>query len=430
MTYIKRFYFLFSFFYLVPIIAVAFVPATVIQGSALDQYILSFVFYILFTLFFFGSIVVFFSAKNFKIPTLSYFEIDSNVSIQNIIFLFTALALTGLILIAIDRIVVRGIDYSLGLRMARYQWLNSTGGGVLGVSGNLLVSFTYSGLFLLFMFFNRIKFKPIYLVILFLCIVGHAALNGGRSNLLIAIFVMIIAYTLRGKSLGSVGGASGSKYFLFVASFAFIFVSIIIYSSAKMGGVDLQNLLYLAIKSFGAIPDEAYFSESHNFFKNLLFYIFSYLFHGSWSSQIALDLDIRDGFYSLATLPFLIINNFFGLGLNLTEKAFDDVGAFITLPGALYYDFGWLGIIFGSLVMAFISSYAIVNLVSCKVINFFTLALYVSLAMFMFMSLILPAYGLVFFYYAVFSLLAIKPTVYIFFRKNIKIRKVNYSNFK
>lgn len=429
MTYIKRFYFWFSVLYLVPIIAVAFVPATVMQGSALDQYILNFVFYISFTVFFFGSTIIFFCKNNFKIPSLSYFDLESNVSIQNIVFLFAVFALFGLMLIAFDRIVVRGIDYSLGLRLARYQWLNSSGGGVWGVSGNILVSFSYAGLFILFMFFDRVRFKPLYLAILFLCILGHATLNGGRSNLLVAIFIMIIAHGLRGKLSGSLGRSksSGSKYFFFVASFSFIFVSIIIYSSAKMGGIDLQHLLYLSIKSFGAMPDESYFSEDHNFFKNLLFYIFSYLYHGSWSSQVALDLDIREGFYSLATLPFLILNNYFGLGLNLTEKAFDDVGAFITLPGAIYYDFGWPGIMLGSFFLALMSAYAIFNLVTCRVMSFFVLTLYASLAMFMFMSLILPAYGLVFFYYAIFSLLAIKPVVYIFFRKRIEIRKVNNS---
>lgn len=422
---INKFFGFFTLFYFSPIFILLLVPGAPEKGQYIELLILNIVFYLIFSLTYWVGVFSLAGDHGIRnrVPnSLSLYRV--NLPINRVVWLLVYLSIIGLFLICFDRIYIRGIDYSQGLRSARYQWLASSSGGLVGVVGNLLVSYAYAGLFLSIAFFARVKYCFISIVVFFFCVAGHAALNGGRSNLLMAIFVIITAFILR-PSGNSREKISNIRFYIFVLLLAsFLFVSSVVTSSARMGGVDLQELLYLTLQSFSVIPDENYFSEDRPAILNMIYYIFAYLYHGSWSAQVSMVMDAREGYYTLSTMPVLLLNNNVNLGLNLTDKAFDDVGAFITLHGALYYDYGWFGVVLGAMFFGLLSSIALTYLTYKKRIGLIVICAYVFLSLFMLMAQILPAFGLVFFYYVLFALLSISVITFVFFGRRLLFYKI------
>src|SRR5690606_20489544 len=92
-------------------------------------------------------------------------------------------------------------NYSLGLRHARYQWLNSTGGSLPSVIGNLLIPFGYVSIFLLIIHYSKLSKISRFLLLTsaIISVFGHSALNGGRSNILLALILAIIAIIVKNK---------------------------------------------------------------------------------------------------------------------------------------------------------------------------------------------------------------------------------------
>lgn len=327
----------------------------------------------------------------------------------------------GFIFMFIDRVFIRGIDYSQGLRVARYDWLETTGGSFFGVVGNLLIPMSYVGIFVFIMYFQRIKGYKFWLMIAVLIgVFGHAALNGGRSNLLLALVMVIIAFILKQDkpfkykllSLKSVG-------FLSIGLGAFYYIAYIIESSASMGGATLAELVPLGVSALYGLPDSEFFSEEHSYLVYIFTYVLSYLYHGQWTAQITSFLAEREGFYFLTSLPTVMMDKYGLLDLQLDQKAFAETGAFISFPGAMYYDFGWFGVFFISSVLGCVLGLVMVFLKSKKPIGAFRIVVILFVLYTLILSPILPAYGLSYLMFILFSFVLLSMFNALIFRRRV-----------
>lgn len=324
-------------------------------------------------------------------------------------------AVSGLIFIFYDRVYVRGINYNDGLRAARYEWLSSTGGGFFGVSGNLMIPLSYFSLFLLIV--NHKRLPKLYNFMLIFSatagILGHAALNGGRSNVLIAVVFSLSIYLFveRRTKLNIKLNLTSLSAFILCGMFLVYMTN----QSAEMAGISVKSLSKLGIESLYGIVDDD-FDQFSNQVIYFIYYILTYLFHGNWTAEISYSLNATPGSYTL--YPFSVILNMLGLIQQPIEPgAFSASGAFISLPGAIYYDYGFIGclILFPLLGVIFGSAIYAIKYCSLGPIG---IGLCLYPVVIMFMSPILPAYGLMYFNFIIYIFIVMGVVNKVFFRKN------------
>lgn len=332
-------------------------------------------------------------------------KITSNID-RNLSFLIIS-PLVGFLLVLYDRTVLRGIDYSVGLRAARYQWLETTGGSIFGLTGNLLIPFSYIGIYFLIIYFEDLKkLQKYYLIIsIIVGVLGHAALNGGRSNILLALIMVLIGFIFRKTNIKTKKQYIFTKnkiIFLLLIIVTFSYISYIIESSASMGGVELKTLVVLGIEGLYGEVDKSFYSEEYNFIHLIFIYMIAYLFHGQWTTQVTYSLINPEGTYTCPPLFYFFLEKY-----HLIEpsgvKYFSETGAFISLPGAFFYDYGFFGIIFLSTFLGMLLGVVFIIIDYSKYIGALKMVFIVSVLYIVFLSPILPVYGLSYFNFIIFS---------------------------
>lgn len=313
-------------------------------------------------------------------------------------------SLIGFALVAYDRVFIRGIDYSQGLRAARYEWLASDGGSLVSMLGNLLIPFAYVGAFLLILHSKLFRWSALLLLFVpfFSVVIGHAALNGGRSNVLLLAVISIVAVVLRQDKFG----CKTLIKIVIVASVlalpAFLYVASIINSSASMGGVDLGVLLIRSVDSLEGRLVDNYAVQHYSDFESIVIYIFSYLVHGQWTAQVIAETTSRPGSYLL--YPFSVILSRLSLVNEPLEPGyFSDAGAFVTLPAAMYYDFGYAGLVLFSAKIGFFLGLSLLLLRCRSCIRGWQLGFIIYFFFIVILSPIVPAYGFSYLNFIVFS---------------------------
>jgi len=356
------------------------------------------------------------------IPKPEMFYIRNNIDFihfkKNISFLSYA-PIIGILMILYDRVVLRGIDYSHGLRTARYAWLETVGGSFFGVLGNLLVPFSYIGIFFLVKYYNQISLrqKTFLLLAIFSGIVGHAALNGGRSNLLLALVIFIIALLFKHKSTIAFYKLTKTKILLTsILLISFMYVNSITKESATMGDASMHTLVQLGTEALYGVPDSTFYNSTHSELIYFLIYSLSYLYHGQWTTQAAIAAPQREGSYASPPVLYQLgVIDPPAPGINL----FSDTGAFISLPGAFYYDGGLMGLLSLSVVLGISLGIIFIMVSFSKTIGGFKMAFIVAILYILILSPILPAYGLSYFNFILFAFIAHSAINTIFFKKNI-----------
>ncbi|MFQ2893026.1 O-antigen polymerase [Aeromonas caviae] len=328
----------------------------------------------------------------------------------------------GFLLILYDRVVVRGIDYSAGLRAARYEWLReSTGGSIFSVVGNLIIPFCYVAIFYLIVYKHSLtRGQRFFLTSSALCgVVGHAILNGGRSNVLIAIFIVLIILIFNVKKSTYDINVKKTKnrfgvYFILVIVATFIIGLTL--QSAQLANISMVELLRLGISSLYGQATEN-FEYIDNDIVAMVVYMMSYIFHGSWTAEAVYSLADKPGSYLL--YPISVIGSSLGIVTRPIELGFfSESGAFLSLPGAMYYDFGFTGVIILSLILGWASAAAVYYLSYKRVTLIgFGIALYPIVILLM--SPILPAYGLIYFNFVVYAFIINGVINVLFFGKRL-----------
>ncbi|AKB07416.1 oligosaccharide repeat unit polymerase [Vibrio cholerae] len=409
---LKRFIYIALVWFFLWLTILLVVPITSYRPNQVFLWVLNFIFIVSVAISFLFALYVLLVSNNSKARKGNVFEIRyiSGYQLELNALISSFGGVIGFLFIFYDRVFIRGIDYTAGLRAARYQWLReTTGGSMFSVIGNLIVPFGYVSLFFLVVFFQDLR--PRYKLLLFLSsllgVVGHAALNGGRSNLLIAIFVCLIIFIFcRKKDFSSNSikrnSITSKVYTYFSLVVVLSFVIYMTMQSAVVANISLVELVRLGVESLYGQPTE-HFDLIVNEYTALPIYIISYLFHGSWTAEALYSINDRPGSYLF--YPISVI----ATSLKVMESPieigyFSESGAFISLPGAIYYDFGFFGVgIFGS-ILGFILG-CVVYTLSTKRVTLLSFGIFLYPIVMFFMSPILPAYGLIYFNFVVYSFL-------------------------
>lgn len=334
------------------------------------------------------------------------------------------MSLIGIVLMSYDRIVIRGIDYSQGSRMARYQWgASSVSGTIFGIMGNLLVPFSYVALFCGYYYFEYLKScKRIFAVFVGVAVpTVHAYLNGGRSNLLILVCfigaIAIIRMTTEKKIIPDFK-LKKVAVLLLIAVLGFYILSVF-YQSITLGGVSLKEYVSILVKSLAG----EYVNESDNSLVNNMIMVFSYLYHGQWMTGLIINtaVETRYGFYSLAIVNSIMSK--VGINLNIQHNTELIAGCFLNVPGTLFYDFGWVGFLLGPIVLGFLLAFVSKSILCCRHFSNMKLIITFSIYMYMLCSPILPMTNYIYFVFVLYAFVLTGIFLSIRF-KNFKWEKI------
>lgn len=269
--------------------------------------------------------------------------------------------LLGNIFLFYDRVFIRGINYSLGLRNARYQWLNSTvSGSALSKIGNLLIPFSYCALFMgIYHWENLVPKKRWQAVIFgFGGQVAIAMLNGGRSNILMAIafaFVTCIIRKYQGKRMFP--KINGKLVLGAIVGIALIrYVSSIFFFDAENDKAYLTQVANM----FGYDINPTYIS---NPLTNLLSQIFLYILHGInfIGAQLKYGGGIADINHNMTFRGiFVLLGRLPGFNYTMELPSYDGgAGNFIALPGEMLNDYGYFGFVVACIFLGILAGDAL-----------------------------------------------------------------------
>jgi oligosaccharide repeat unit polymerase len=336
------------------------------------------------------------TAKKPKFPTMI-----SNEEIYFTVKVIVFLTLVGLVCLLIDRLIIRDIDYSLGSRTARYQWLTSQGGNFFSIIGNLFSPFAYCGIFFLMIHSSKIKDKWVYFTLasIILSIFGFSFLNGARSNLLLALVVGYISIILKEKKIEDKNqklSVKNKSLILFIFLLTIYYVTDATSQSASMGagGWDVQTLILMDIQNFNIVPVNEFFdlNASREWIFNVI-YILIYLYHGQWSAMYALSMPSSSREGSFLLYPYQTMLDRIGLVGSYDISYFTDLGVFISLPGAFYYDLGWIGVIVLSTLLGVFLGLIAYSIFRRNSVDGIKLSLIIYILSILVLSPVLPAYG-------------------------------------
>lgn len=270
----------------------------------------------------------------------------------------TILGFLGAIFILFDRVFLKNIDYSLGLRHARYQWVNATSPSIfsklLSMLGNALVPMAFITVLLLYLHWEEIDKKLRFkrLIISVGSVFLFAAMNGSRSIIFIQVFLLLCVSILRlckNKKLIPARKRSkkSDKKFYILLLFSVIYALAMFNSSSKLGNIDSKSLFEIFIVDMGGKLKTGYYSFINSIFgsNSIIYHMFSaitYLIHSQWTSEGLFSLSNRTGnIFSYSIIHFL-----YQLGIiNNAPESYQFYGLFISLPGSIIYDFGVVGLL-------------------------------------------------------------------------------------
>lgn len=337
-------------------------------------------------------------------------KLMTNKKLIFIVYFSIIVSILGVAVVLWDRIAVRGIDYSLGLRNARYQWLNAGNvGSIWGKIGNIMIPFSYCALFMgIFHWENLKRYQGVFSILTgFAVQAAFAMINGGRSNILVSgvfAFSTCVLRKTQGKSfIPKIKGLA--IYVALVIILLFSYVSSIFYAFADN---DVDYLIKIT-DGLGAQVKEGYINNS-NLLINTIIEIVLYILHGVYYvGAVILNqpqvVDINKNM-SLRQV-FVFAGRLHLIDYNMELPSFDGGGGnFVALPGILLYDYGYLGFIFTSVILGMLLGTAMkyMNRKSHNLTNFETVFCIVVL-MHIYMSMIGMALGLGYFVFMVAAMI-------------------------
>lgn len=329
------------------------------------------------------------------------------------------LVFVGFLLISYDRVVLRGIDYTEGLRAARYAWMASGPSSWYGVLGNLLAPISFFSLIVFVIFFEKLGFilKIISVSSVGIGVIGVSALNGGRSIVLLAIIFTVICLCARPRGVGR--KSNGFKLMVVIIIVASVlYASKIVESSASLGeGVSLEHLTNLGVNSLYGEFGEHFDCAA---IKCLSVYISAYLFHGQWTTQVMGELAVRPGSYALYPLSTFLMRLGF-VESPLMPGSFSESGAFVSFPGALFYDFGFYGVVLGGFIFGVFLGACLTVLARSRSIGIAKLMMIFYFLSILFLSPVVPAYGFVYLNILILSNIFYGCILFFLFKGDFKI---------
>jgi hypothetical protein len=285
--------------------------------------------------------------------------------LDRMIWLALGMSILGLLSLCYDRIVLQGIDFTQGIAIARHLWRRS-GEDREGVSS----IFSVLGYLLGFTFFVATSLGHLHweylrrrtrwgiIVIATFLVAVNSVLTGGRSIVLIQLACVISVCGVRailGLKMMPGRGARiwvGATLALIVA----VGYSLYVFSArADVGGVKPEQYVVGMLGYLGAKPTDAFYGlnvlpESVAATTQFATVAGAYLTHSYGSFESVLEMQSTPGNVSFGFLRTLLAR--LGLG-DASQAEWSLSGRFLSMPGSLWYDFGWLGFYAGALVTGF-----------------------------------------------------------------------------
>jgi hypothetical protein len=299
------------------------------------------------------------------------------------------MALIGFSALLYDKIYVQGIDFSHGLAVAREAWrekgIAREGGAssVFSVIGYLLGSSYYVTVVLIITQaqFLSTRERLLGLFTSFVFVMANSAITGGRSNLLLLATFFVGAFSSRSDV--SLRNLFPQKFQLrtlkLLALLAGAYSVFIFYQRAQAGGQEPVDYALDFLPYLGLQPQKWFrYCLNNNLLSSLssmLVLTASYLTH-SLDTTAAIFSQPSEG-KSIVFLYAAEISHKLGL-TGAPEEDWFLAGRFPSVPGAFWYQFGFVGFIISSLFLGFISAVAKLWVV-CKPRSILGLGFYVSM---------------------------------------------------
>lgn len=319
--------------------------------------------------------------------------------------------LMGNLFVLYDRIFVRGIDYSMGFRNARYQWTLSTiSGSAFSKIGTLMIPLSYCCLFLGVFHWETLNKKERLFALLagFGGQVSLAVINGGRSNILTAMVFALCVCIIRKYQ--------GKKFFppikgkiialIPIGMLLFNYIESLFYAFSE----NSLRQLYLYLSILGVEPDEGYKGVP---FLNTVIEMILYLFHGIYYSGAVVEFnpglvnitDINHN-YTFRSI-FATLSGFYNYDMTLAP--FDRGSSFIAVPGIFLYDYGYVGFLFMTIILGIMFGEVMKHL-NTKVRNLSNgeVTVCIIVLMHIFMSPITMASGIGYFLFMIFGMIVME----------------------
>jgi len=280
------------------------------------------------------------------------------------------LAIIGLSLQLFDKIFVQGIDYSQGIAAARVQWSalgesrHGQASSLASGSAYLLGSAYFATILLLLHERCALRTGPrlVAWALVILLLISNLMLTGGRSGLLFVFSFVFAMCARRGGCLAAL--VRVPLHWLILGSISVLaFVSYalyVFYARAALSGVTpyqyaLDFLPYLGIMPGqtleGLDPDSAWSS-----LLALTVLAASYLTHSFYSMMAILDTPPEGNGILFSHIQSLIAK----IGLLTTpDQEWFLSGRFPSLPGALYHQWGVVGVFLGAAALGLISYFVV-----------------------------------------------------------------------
>jgi oligosaccharide repeat unit polymerase len=273
-----------------------------------------------------------------------------------------AMGTAGFLLLLYDKVVVQGIDYSSGIAIAREQWRlagEERGGQAsspFSVAGYLLGSSYFIAAALAAS--RSASLAPwesrAVLAISLLLLLANSLLTGGRSSILLMAPFLLAAYSARSQRSRAPWNAQFALKVTAVSLAGLLFLSYTVYvffqrASAGSGSAAdyaLDFLPFLGLEAdswYVRMIEESFFGD----LSAMLVLTFSYLTHSLATVAAVIDSPSED-----KVVMFMHVTSILSrLGLiEAPDTEWALSGRLTSLPGALYLQFGALGVPIGGLL--------------------------------------------------------------------------------
>jgi len=283
--------------------------------------------------------------------------------VERLVLAGIAMSLVGFVLLAYDRIVIQGIDFSKGLAVARNLWRDAAQDrqGVSSWASALgyIFGFTFlAASVVAFVHWESLGRHVRGAVILGVptLALANSVLTGGRSILVVQFAALATGAALRAASgrrvvpgrFISVVMVTGVFVLVALGYSLYVFSSRAIASSIAPSQYTVEMLRYL-----GGVPTRAYFALDALPFQLASILQFaviagSYVTHSAGTFESVLFIGQTPGKVSFGFVLLLLDK----LGVPVPESQEWILGGrFLSLPGSLWYDFGWTGLGVGAIAM-------------------------------------------------------------------------------
>jgi len=283
--------------------------------------------------------------------------------LTNLVWLSLGMSIAGFVFLCYDRVVVQGVDFSQGIAVARYLWRRS-GENREGVSS----IFSVLGYLLGFTFFVATTLAHLHweflarrdrwavIVIATFLVAINSLLTGGRSILLIQLACVVATCGIRALLGLKMMPGRGARIFLgaTLALIVSVGYSLYVFSARAESGKVVPELYVTGMLSYlGGKPTEGFYAlnvlpESVAATTQFATVAGSYLTHSYGTFESVLEMQSTPGNVSFGFVRQLLAK--MGLG-DVSTAEWLLSGRFLSLPGSLWYDFGWFGFYAGALVV-------------------------------------------------------------------------------